>query len=318
VRYRQLGSSGLRCSVVGLGANNFGGRLDQRQTDAVVHAALDAGVNLIDTADSYGNVGGSEEAVGSAVAKRRDEVVLATKFGSDLHGALGPDLGARASRRYIRQAVEASLRRLRTDRIDLYQLHRPDRLTPFEETLSTLDDLVREGKVLYVGSSNLSAWEVVEADWLARERGTVRFVSAQNHLSLLHRQAESELLPACRAHGVGVLPFFPLANGLLTGKWRKGMPPPAGSRLAEAWAQRLATEAAFDAVEALGRFASARGLPMVTVAIGALLAKPAVTSVIAGATSPEQVLANVAAADWEPSPEDLAEVDRLTPAPAEV
>jgi aryl-alcohol dehydrogenase-like predicted oxidoreductase len=318
MHYRQLGSSGLRCSVVGLGANNFGGRLDQRQTDAVVHAALDAGVNLIDTADSYGNVGGSEEAVGTAVAKRRDEVVIATKFGSDLRGALGPDLGARASRRYIRRAVEASLRRLRTDWIDLYQLHRPDGLTPLDETLSALDDLVHEGKVRYIGSSNLAAWQVVDADWLARERGTVRFVSAQNHFSLLARQAEAELLPACAAHGVGVLPFFPLANGLLTGKWRKGSPPPAGSRLAEAWAQRLATEQAFDVVEALAGFAESRGVPLVTVAIGALLAKPAVTSVIAGATSPEQVLANVAAADWEPTAEDLAEIDRLTPTPTEV
>jgi len=318
MHYRQLGSSGLRCSVVGLGANNFGGRLDQRQTDAVVHAALDAGVNLIDTADSYGNVGGSEEAVGTAVAKRRDEVVIATKFGSDLRGALGPDLGARASRRYIRRAVEASLRRLRTDWIDLYQLHRPDGLTPLDETLSALDDLVHEGKVRYIGSSNLAAWQVVDADWLARERGTVRFVSAQNHFSLLARQAEAELLPACAAHGVGVLPFFPLANGLLTGKWRKGSPPPAGSRLAETWAQRLATEQAFDVVEALAGFAESRGVPLVTVAIGALLAKPAVTSVIAGATSPEQVLANVAAADWEPTAEDLAEIDRLTPTPTEV
>jgi len=318
MHYRQLGSSGLRCSVVGLGANNFGGRLDQRQTDAVVHAALDAGVNLIDTADSYGNVGGSEEAVGTAVAKRRDEVVIATKFGSDLRGALGPDLGARASRRYIRRAVEASLRRLRTDWIDLYQLHRPDGLTPLDETLSALDDLVHEGKVRYIGSSNLAAWQVVDADWLARERGTVRFVSAQNHFSLLARQAEAELLPACAAHGVGVLPFFPLANGLLTGKWRKGSPAPAGSRLAETWAQRLATEQAFDVVEALAGFAESRGVPLVTIAIGALLAKPAVTSVIAGATSPEQVLANVAAADWEPTAEDLAEIDRLTPTPTEV
>jgi len=318
MHYRQLGSSGLRCSVVGLGANNFGGRLDQRQTDAVVHAALDAGVNLIDTADSYGNVGGSEEAVGTAVAKRRDEVVIATKFGSDLRGALGPDLGARASRRYIRRAVEASLRRLRTDWIDLYQLHRPDGLTPLDETLSALDDLVHEGKVRYIGSSNLAAWQVIDADWLARERGTVRFVSAQNHFSLLARQAEAELLPACAAHGVGVLPFFPLANGLLTGKWRKGSPAPAGSRLAETWAQRLATEQAFDVVEALAGFAESRGVPLVTIAIGALLAKPAVTSVIAGATSPEQVLANVAAADWEPTAEDLAEIDRLTPTPTEV
>jgi aryl-alcohol dehydrogenase-like predicted oxidoreductase len=301
MRYRQLGDSGLTVSVVGLGCNNFGGsfggRLDLDGTRAVVDAAIECGVTLLDTANSYGDRGGSETLLGQVLEGRRDEVVLATKFGSDM--GEGPGV-ARASRWYVKRAVEASLRRLRTDRIDLYQLHRPDGITPVEETLAALDDLVREGKVLYVGSSNLAAWQVVEADWVARTRGLTRFVSAQNHYSLLERKAEEELLPACQKVGVGVLPFFPLANGLLTGKYRRGQPRPSGTRLEG----RDISERTWDRIEKLAAFAEERGHSLLELAFAGLLAAPAVASVIAGATSPEQVKANVAAGEWDLTPED--------------
>jgi aryl-alcohol dehydrogenase-like predicted oxidoreductase len=312
--YRRLGDSGLTVSVVGLGCNNFGGRIDADRTQQVVDACLDAGVTLFDTADVYGgSPGQSEELLGRALGRRRDEVVVATKFGSDLHGANGPDWGARGSRRYVRRAVEASLRRLGTDWIDLYQLHWPDPLTPMEETLAALHELVAEGKVRYVGSSNLAGWQLVDADWTARSAGTSRFISAQNEYSLLNRGVEAELVPACEHVGAGLLPYFPLASGLLTGKYRRGVDAPAGTRLASR-PERLAA-ADFDRIEAIGRYADERGVSMLDVAIGGLAAQPAVASVIAGATSAEQVRANVAAGTWQPSAEDLAALDEVAPGP---
>lgn len=310
--YRRLGDSGLVVSAVGLGGNNFGLHLDLDATRAVVDAALDLGVNLIDTSDSYGT---SEEVLGEVLDGRRADVVIATKFGSDLHGANGPDWGARGSRRYIRTAIEASLLRLRTDHIDLYQLHWPDPHTPIAETLAALTELVAEGKVRYIGSSNLAAWQVTDAEWTARTAGTERFVSAQNHYNLLERGVEAELVPACRRHGIGVLPYFPLASGLLTGKYRRGEAPPDGSRLAR-WGQtdRL-TDERFDVVEGLEKYASERGITILDVAIGGLAAQPGVASVIAGATSVEQVRANVAAGTWRPSADDLAALDGIVPSP---
>lgn len=306
MRYRRLGDSGLVVSVVGLGCNNFGRRIDLEATRAVVDAAQDAGITLLDTADAYG---ASEEFLGEVLSGRRDEFVLATKFGVDLHGALGADGGARASRSYIRRAVERSLTRLRTDRIDLYQLHRPDGLTPIEETLSALTDLVREGKVRYVGSSNLAGWQVADADWTARAGGFERFVSAQNEYSLLERDAEDDVVPACEHFGIGLLPYFPLANGLLTGKYRRGTPPPEDARLHGR--TDYLTDDRLDLVEALTGYADERGRSLLDVAVGGLAARPAVASVIAGATRPEQVRANAAAGAWEPAPDDLAALDEL-------
>jgi aryl-alcohol dehydrogenase-like predicted oxidoreductase len=311
MRYRPLGESGLVVSAVGLGANNFGRRVDVDGTRAVVDAALDAGITLIDTADIYGNQGGSETLLGEVLEGRREQVVLATKFGMDMGGANGPDWGARGSRRYVRLAVEASLRRLRTDWIDLYQYHVPDGITPIEETVAALDELVREGKVRYIGSSNFAAWQVADADSFARHAGTSRCISAQNGYSLIDRSIERELTPACVAHGVGILPYFPLANGLLTGKYRRGAPAPAGTRMES----RLDTirDRTFDRIEALESYASDREVTLLDVAIGGLAAQPAVGSVIAGATRPEQVLANAAAGDWEPTAADLAALDEIAP-----
>jgi aryl-alcohol dehydrogenase-like predicted oxidoreductase len=310
--HRPLGASGLVVSRVGLGCNNFGRRVGLDDARAVVDAAVDEGVTLFDTSDSYGD---SEEILGALLEGRRDQVLLATKFGSDLHGANGPDWGARASRRYIRRAVEGSLRRLRTDWIDLYQLHFPDPVTPMDETLAALTELVREGKVRYIGSSNLAAWRVADAEWLSRAHGHERFISAQNHYSLLDRQVEAELVPACLDYGVGVLPYFPLASGLLTGKYRRGEPAPEGTRLANARFARQMTDARFDVVEALEAFAAERGLSLLDVAIGGLAAQPAVGSVIAGATRPDQVKANVAAGRWTPTADDLAALDAIAPTP---
>ena len=307
--YRQLGDSGLTVSTVGIGCNNFGRRLDQDGTNAVVRHALDSGITLFDTADIYGQ-GASEEMLGLALGSERENVVVATKFGMDMQGANGPDWDVRGSRRYIRKAVEASLRRLGTDWIDLYQLHRPDPQTPIEETLAALDELVREGKVRYLGSSNFTGWQVVDADWTARAAGTTPFVSAQNEYSLLERDVEDELVPACEHVGVGLLPFFPLASGLLTGKYRRGEPAPEGTRLA-GMADRL-EGADWDTIEALEGYAAERGLRPIDVAIGGLAAQPAVASVIAGATRPEQVLDNVRAGLWEPSAQDLSELDEIT------
>jgi aryl-alcohol dehydrogenase-like predicted oxidoreductase len=313
VRYRQLGRSGLRVSVVGLGCTNFGKRVDLAGTREVVHAALDAGVTLFDTADIYGGQGASEELLGQVMGGRWDEVVLATKFGADMGGAVAPAWVPRGSRRYVRAAVEGSLRRLRAEHIDLYQLHEPDPCTPIEETLAALDDLVRAGTVRYVGSSNLAAWQIADADWTARTAGTAAFVSAQNEYSLLRREVEAEVVPACEHLGLGLLPYFPLAAGLLTGKYARDEPPVG--RLAEAKYSSWLTDAALDRVAALRRYADERGRDLLDVAIGGLAAQPAVTSVIAGATRAEQVRANVAAGAWEPTPADLAELDRVAPGP---
>ena len=311
MEYRQLGDSGLTVSVVGLGCNNFGRRLDAARTDSVVNAAVDAGITLFDTADVYhGEHGFSEELLGKALSGRRDEVVIATKFGGDMHGANGPDWGVRGSRRYIRKAVEASLQRLGTDWIDLYQLHVPDLVTPIEETLAALTEHVAEGKVRYIGSSQFAAWQVVDADWTARSNGLEHFISAQNRYSLLEREVEDELAPACEHLGLGILPFFPLSSGLLTGKYKRGAEAPDGSRLATQ-PDRLA-RADFDKIEALETFASERDLTLIDVAIGGLAAQPAVASVIAGATTPEQIAQNVAAGTWDPTAADLAALDELT------
>jgi len=307
--YRQLGDSGLTVSTVGIGCNNFGRRVDQDGTNAVVRQALDSGITLFDTADIYGQ-GSSEEMLGLALGSERENVVVATKFGMDMQGANGPDWGVRGSRRYVRKAVEASLRRLGTDWIDLYQLHRPDPQTPIDETLAALEELVREGKVRYLGSSNFTGWQVVDADWTARAAGTSRFVSAQNEYSLLERDVEDELVPACEHVGVGLLPFFPLASGLLTGKYRRGEPAPEGTRLA-GMADRL-EGADWDTIEAIEAYGAQRDLRLIDVAIGGLAAQPAVASVIAGATRPEQVVDNVRAGLWEPTAEDLAELDEIT------
>jgi aryl-alcohol dehydrogenase-like predicted oxidoreductase len=305
MRTRRLGSEGPEVSVVGLGCNNFGMRVDLDGTRAVVDAALDAGVTLFDTADIYGNKGGSESFLGEALEGRRDRVVLATKFGGDM----GDGTKARGSRDYIRKAIDASLERLRTDYVDVYQYHTPDHVTPFEETFGALDELVREGKARYIGHSNLEAAQVEEVDALARERGWARPVSAQNQYSLLRREAEDELLPVCERLGIGVLPYFPLASGLLSGKYRRGQPPPEGTRLSGR--AEVLTDETFDRLEALEAFAAERAVTVLQVAIGGLAAQPAVASVIAGATKPEQVRANAAAGDWVPTPEDLAALNEL-------
>ena len=302
---RRLGREGPEVSIVGLGCNNFGMRVDLDGTRAVVDAALEAGVTLLDTADVYGNKGGSERFLGEVLEGRRDRAVLATKFGGDM----GDGTNARGSRDYIRKAIDASLERLRTDYVDLYQYHTPDHVTPFAETFAALDELVREGKVRYAGHSNLEAAEVEEVDALAREHGWARPVSAQNQYSLLRREAEDELLPVCERLGTGILPYFPLASGLLTGKYKRGAPRPQGTRLATR--DEVFTEETWERLEALERFAEERGVTLLQVAIGGLLAQPAVSSVIAGATKPEQVRANVAAAAWEPSAEDVAALSAL-------
>jgi aryl-alcohol dehydrogenase-like predicted oxidoreductase len=312
MRFRRLGSSGLAVSVVGIGCNNFGRRIGADRVAEVVGAALDLGINLFDTADVYGDPAGtSEELLGAALGSRRDEAVVATKFGSYMRGALDPDWGARGARRYIHRAVEASLRRLRTDRIDLYQMHEPDPRTPIEETLSTLDDLVRDGKVRYVGSSNFAGWQVADAAWTAQVRNLTAFISAQNEYSLIHRDAERELLPACERFDVGVLPYFPLASGLLTGKFHRGEAPAAGTRLAEPRNVRWLAEAPWDLIEELTRYADKRGRSLLEVAFAGLLTRPVVASVIAGARSADQVRANAATADWQPSPDDVAGLDEI-------
>ena len=308
--YTQLGPSGLTVSTVGIGCNNFGARMPDERVPEVVNAAIDAGITLFDTADVYGNRGGSETLLGRAVKARRSEVIIATKFGGDMQGANGPDWGTRGSRRYIRLAVESSLRRLGTEWIDLYQLHTPDPITPIEETLAALNELVTEGKVRYIGSSNLAGWQVIDADWTARTSGYEAFVSAQNEYSWLNRDIELELVPALEQTGQSLLPYFPLASGLLTGKYRRGESAPAGTRLASR-SNSLAT-ADWDTIEALQDFAAERGLTMLQIAIGGLAALPTVGSVIAGATSVEQVQQNVAAAAWVPTDDDLETLRDLT------
>lgn len=315
IEYRTLGTSGLRVSTIGLGCNNFG-RLGtatetQEGTNAVLTAALDAGVTLLDTADMYGKEPGlSETLMGNALRGRRDEVVLATKFGHSGADVGLEGWGAKASRRYVRLAVEASLRRLQTDWIDLYQLHTPDPVTPIEETLSVLDDLIREGKVRYIGHSNLAGWQVAEAELTAELSGHPKFISAQNEFSLIVRDAEQEVLPAVRHFGLGFLPFFPLYNGLFTGKFSRDGGP-ADSRIMR---QRsyLLESAPWDAIEAYQAFCDDRGITMLQATFAWLLAQPALTSVIAGATRPEQIEQNAdAATAWHPSADELGAISAL-------
>ncbi|OII11872.1 aldo/keto reductase [Curtobacterium sp. MCBA15_008] len=313
IEHRPLGPSGLVVSTVGIGCNNFGrpGTLTESQegTDAVVNAALDAGVTLFDTADVYGGRPGmSEEMLGKSISGRRDEVVLATKFGLDMQGVNGPDWGVRGSRRYVRLAVESSLKRLGTDWIDLYQMHRPDDVTSIEETLSVLDDLVREGKIRYIGHSNFAGWQIAEAELTASIAGTTAFVSAQNEYSPLARSVEDEVLPAVRAYALGFLPYFPLYNGLLTGKYTQSGGGPADGRLTKAKPQLLA-DAPWAIVEEFQRFCDDRGVTMLQATFAWLLAQPGLSSVIAGATKPEQIVQNVEAGTaWTPSEDDLAEM----------
>jgi aryl-alcohol dehydrogenase-like predicted oxidoreductase len=307
---RNLGRSGLRVSAIGLGCNNFGGRIGLEESRAVVHAALDAGITLFDTADVYGERGGSETALGEILGPRRKDIVLATKFAMPMDDS-GTLKGA--SRRYIMRAVEDSLRRLKTDWIDLYQQHEPDPLTPIEETLRALEDLIRAGKVRYVGCSNFPAWQMVDAVWTARSTGLSGFVSCQDEVSLLVRKHEDALMPAMRAHGLGLLPYFPLASGLLTGKYRRNATMPEGARLTKTQrlADRYLTEANWAVTEKLADFAQARSRTLLELAFSWLLARPPVTSVIAGATKPEQIRANVAAGGWALTPAEIAEVDAI-------
>lgn len=305
---RNLGASGLRVSVVGLGCNNFGQRIDLETSRAVIHKALDAGITLFDTADTYGGRGGSETAMGQILGDRRKDIVLASKFGMAMDD--GEKKGA--SRRYMMAAVEASLKRLKTDWLDLYQVHQPDPLTPIEETLRGLDDLVRSGKVRYVGCSNYSAAQVIEAQWAARHHNLNAFVSCQDEYNLLKRDLDGERLGVMQRYGLGLLPFFPLASGLLTGKHKRGAAA-AGSRLATAqFAPRFMTDANFDTVEKLEAFVKARGRTMTELAFSWLAARPPVASVIAGATKPEQIEANVRATGWKLTPDEMAEIDKMT------
>jgi aryl-alcohol dehydrogenase-like predicted oxidoreductase len=314
---RNLGRSGLRVSAIGLGCNNFGGRLDVEATRRVVDAALDAGITLFDTADVYGSFGGSggygasEEALGAVLGPRRNGIVLATKFAMPMNEA-GTLKGA--SRRYIVSAVEASLRRLKTDWIDLLQQHFPDPLTPIEETLRALDDLVRAGKVRYAGCSNFAAWQVADAQWTAKSANLNAFVSCQDEFSLLVRGHERDLLPAMEHYGLGLLPYFPLASGLLTGKYQRNTPLPEGARLTntQRLADRYLTDAHWPIVEKLSDFAASRGHTLLELAFSWLLAQRPVASVIAGATKPEQIPQNAAAASWTLSDDDLAAIDTLT------
>jgi aryl-alcohol dehydrogenase-like predicted oxidoreductase len=311
MRMKRLGNSGLKVSVVGLGCNNFGMKIDQAATDAVVAKAIDLGITLFDTADIYGNKGGSETMLGKALGARRKDIVLATKFGLPMADG---DLMKGGSRRYIMNAVDASLKRLGTDYIDLYQMHFPDPDTPIEETLAALDALVRSGKVRYIGSSNFAGWQLTEAWYIANERNLTKFVSAQNHYNLLDRKIEQELVPAAKAYGASILPYFPLASGMLTGKYRRGADLPNDGRLTQ-WGERgksILSDANFDLVEKLTAFAEARGHSLLDLAIGWLASQPHVGSVIAGATKPEQVEQNVKAGAWELNAEELAEVSMMS------
>ncbi len=309
MEYRRLGDSGLKVSAVGLGCNNFGMRIEQEATTAVVNAAIEAGINFFDTADVYGG-SRSEVMLGQALGARRDEIVLATKFA--IPTGKRPDQRG-GSRRYVIKACEASLKRLGTDYIDLYQMHAPDADTPIEETLRALDDLITAGKVRYIGNSNFSGWQIADAAWMAKTEGLNRFISAQNNYSLLERKTAFEVLPACERFGLGQLPFFPLASGLLTGKYRRGEAPQQDTRLA-AWGSRGAqalNDSNFDKLDKLTAFAEARGHGLLDLAFAWLLGQPVVSSVIAGATRPEQVQANAATAAWKLTPAEVAEVTGL-------
>jgi aryl-alcohol dehydrogenase-like predicted oxidoreductase len=311
VEYRALGSSGLRVSLVGLGCNNFGRRIDYAASRPVVHKALDLGVTLFDTADVYRSaIGGSEEFLGRALGPRRKDIVLATKV------SMPTDDGQRgASRRIIIAGVEASLRRLNTDWIDLYQQHQPDPLTPIEETLRAFDELIRQGKVRTIGCSNQKAWQVVEARWTSRTLGLASFVSCQDEYSLLMRRADSELIPMMQAHGMGLLPYYPLASGALTGKYRRNTPMPEGARLkvhGARYGDRFLNGTTWPVVERLESFAEAHGRTLLELAFGWLAARPCVSSIIAGATKPEQLAANVRAADWRLTRAEMQEIDQIT------
>lgn len=306
---RNLGRSGLRVSLVGLGCNNFGGRIDLEATRKVVDAAIEHGITLFDTADIYGEKAGSETALGQVLGDRRKDIVLASKFGMKMfHGGQG------GSRRYIMNAVEESLTRLKTDWLDLYQFHTPDPLTPIDETLRALEDLVTQGKVRYVGCSNMVAWQVADAQWTARDLGLGGFASAQDEYSLLKRGAEKDLIPALAHYGMGLLPYFPLANGALTGKYKRGAAMPEGARLSKLpeRAGQIFSEDNWRRIEGLSAFAEQRGHSLVELAFSWLAAQPVVSSVIAGATKPEQIAANVKAADWALTKEELAAIDTIT------
>jgi len=309
MKTRYLGESGLEVSVIGLGCNNFGGRLDESRTETVVSAAIDSGITLFDTADIYGGDGRSEIFLGKALKGRRDEVVIATKFGGPM-GELPMQKGG--SRRYIFNAVEDSLRRLDTDYIDLYQMHFPDLNTPLDETMRALDDLVKAGKVRYVGHSNFTGWMIAHAHHLAREYSLNPFISAQNHYHLLNREVEPDVQPACTKFGLGILPYFPLASGLLTGKYRKGQPRPEGARLTSGpMADRMLTDQNMDKAELLLDWSESRGHSLLELAFSWLAQQPAVASVIAGATSVEQIEANVDAANWILTSDELAEIENM-------
>jgi aryl-alcohol dehydrogenase-like predicted oxidoreductase len=316
VQYRRVGSSGLVVSAIGFGCNNLG-RPNSPTEEApeairVVQAAVDAGITFFDTADTYGKTPGlSEQYLGQALQSVREEVVIGTKFGLDMRGANGPDFGARGSRRYIVTAVEASLRRLGTDYIDLLQYHSPDPLTPIDETLSALDQLVRDGKVRYIGHSNMSGWQIAQAEYVARELGSERFISAQNHYNLMDRRAELEVLPASRAFGLGVFPYFPLNNGLLTGKYQPAGGP-SGSRLSYV-RQHLVTDANWEQLDQYAAFAAERGMAEVDVAFSWLAAQEPVASVIAGATRIDQVQQNAQALERPLTQEDLSVLDEIFP-----
>ena len=310
MKYRQLGKSGLQVSAVGLGANNFGGRVDAKRTNSVVHAALDSGVNFIDTSNSYGG-GLSEKYIGDALKGRREQAVIATKVSSRV--ADGPNNSGN-SRKHIFDQVDISLRKLRTDYLDLYQIHWWDPDTPLDETLRALDDLVRIGKVRYAGCSNFTAWQVCESAWIAKSLGINSFVSMQPRYSMLYRQPEDEMLPLCERYGIGVLPYYPLENGFLTGKYRRNAPAPEGTRLA-ANDRGVFTDRNFDILEKLEDFCAEHGHTILELAFAWLLASPSVSSVIAGATRPEQVESNAASASWELSAEDVATVNSILEAP---
>ena len=311
MEYRNLGSSGLRVSLVGLGCNNFGMRLELEQTRAVVDRAFDRGITFFDTADMYGRRGGSETQLGKILGHRRKDIVLASKFGMAMSDD-GTKIGA--SRRYIMSAVEDSLRRLKTDWIDLYQLHQPDPLTPLDETMQALDDLVTQGKVRYIGCSNLPSWQVVESQWLSKSMGLNRFVSCQDEYNILNRDVESELIPAMQKYGCGLLPYFPLASGLLTGKYKR-TEMPEGARLTDmpTFANRIyLTDENFDIVDRLKKFANKTGHSILELAFSWMASRPTTASIIAGATKPEQIDANVAAINWVLSQSEIDEVDKIS------
>ena len=317
MEYRTLGSSGLKVSAVSLGGDTFGRDIDEQSTMAVIGHALDIGINYIDTADVYGRGGGrSEEFIGKAVKGKRDRVIIASKFGvavgeGSQQFANRDGLGSRA---YLMKAVEASLKRLDTDYIDLYQFHQPDPATPIEETLRAMEDLVKTGKVRYIGGSNLPAWELCEAMWVSQTAGISSFVTVQPRYNLLDRHCEEELVPCCLNYGVGVIPWYPLAGGFLTGKYRRGAPLPAGTRFGSnpafyAW---LLTEENFSMLDRLNIFVESHGHTMAELAIAWLVSHPWVSTVIAGVTRPVQVTTNAAAAEWKLTVDEMKEIDRIT------